>query len=439
MKSVKKAGLLLVCFVLALNVITVQAAEFTANQNVYNELINITYDDMAYMPVNHWSSTAVYVTSAAGLIKGYDANFNPGGTVTKSEALAVLFRSSGHEGLANSYYSNILKSKEKEPYEYNNVDSWADGYIRLAVDFGILTPDEYLYCMSSKYNNDGEFQKNKPALKAELAKWIVKVYKLPVQKGESKISAFYDYSELKSEDKQYLETAVYYGILNGSGDRLDPYVTMTREQMAQIFYNIRNLWAEKLGYEILQGTISDVNKTTTQSEGKITNDIVISTDAGNLITQREYKLNGEAVDNTYDSGLLYKDFVVIAQGHLPTDSTILKKSDGISIFVKDSAVKFILKNKSGGNLDFSSEEFKDASVHKGRLYFYDADEMTLVLKTEKGFEEINCSNATEFSYRTNVVDKSKINDMYKDSGIYVFTCVEIAGNREFAYRVQITD
>ena len=63
----------------------------------------------------------------------------------------------------------------------------------------------------------------------------------------------------------------------------------------------------------------------------------------------------------------------------------------------------------------------------------------MVIKTDKGFEEISCTETTEVSYRTIEVDKSKINEQYKDNEVYVFTCKEIAGGREFAYRVQITD
>lgn len=439
MNLVKRAGLLFVMFVLVCTSVSVQAADYIAKDNVYNKLKNITFDDMAYMPVNHWSSTAVYTVAAAGLIKGYDSGFNPNGTVTRSEALAVLFRSSGDEETAASYYSNVLKSKQQAPHNYNDVDAWADGYVRLAVDYNILTPDEYLYCMSKEYNSDGAFRKNKPALKSELAEWIVRVYKLPLQKGESRISKFYDYDQLKNEDKPYLETAVYYGILNGTGDKLDPYVTMTREQMAQIFYNIRMLWAEKLGYQIIQTSVSDVVKNTVQGEGKLTNDIEIVTDSGKLITKREFKLNGEAVDNTYDSKLIYNDFVVIAEGHLPTDCTVLKKSDSISIFVKEGTAQFVLKNKNAGVRDFSSEEYKDASVYSGKLYFLDADEMTVVLEDKQEFIEIECTLDTEFSYRTKVVAVSEVNEKYKDHNVYVFTCVGAGDNREFAYRVQIID
>ncbi|MBQ2897122.1 MAG: S-layer homology domain-containing protein [Clostridia bacterium] len=439
MNLVKRAGLMLLIFALFCTSAFAQTTDYAAKDKVYSELKSITFDDMAYMPVNHWSSVAVYTVAAAGLIKGYESDFNPTGTVTRSEALAVLFRSSGDEETANSYYSKVLNSKIKAPNDYNNIDSWADGYVRLAVDYGILTPDEYIYCMSKNYNSDGAFPKNMPALKSELAEWIVRVYKLPLQQGESKIAKFYDYDKLKDEDKPYLETAVYYGILNGSGDKLDPYVTITREQMAQIFYNIRTLWAQKIGYEIIQTSVLDVVKETVQGDGKLTNDIKIVTDFGSLITKREYKLNGETVDNAYNSQLIYNDFVVIAEGNLPTDSTILKKSDGISIFTKDGDVKFILKNKNAGTRDFSSEEYKDATVYKGKLYFLDADEMTVVLKTEQGFKEIECTLDTQFSYRTKTAPISTVNEKYKDHNAYVFTCIAKGDQREFAYRVQITD
>ncbi len=430
--------LLLIVLILSVSV-SVFAEDFKADGGVYEKLMGITFDDMAYKPVNHWSGPAVYTVAAAGLIKGDSGNFIPEGTVTRSEALAVLFRSSGSDDVATSYFNNVKKAKNEAPENYNNIDSWADGYIRLAVDYGILTTDEYLYCMSDDYNSDGAFQKNMPALKSELAEWIVRVYGLELKTGTEKISRFYDYESLKAEDKPYLETAVYYGILNGSGDRLDPYVTMTREQMAQIFYNIRKLWAQKLEYEIASTTVKDVVKNTTQAEGLLVNDFKIVTDWGNLTTKKEYKLNGEAIDNTVTQGLAYEDFVVIAEGHLPTDCTILKKSDGIDIYLKNGKVEFILLNKESKETDFSSGEYKDVAVYQGSLYYVDTDEKTVVIQSEGGFKEISYTKGTEFSYRTNSIDHSKINEQYRDKSVYVFTCASIGDKTEYAYRVQIVD
>lgn len=418
---------------------SVFAEEYKADGDVYNKLKSITFDDMAYMPVNHWSGMAVYTVAAAGLIKGDGGNFIPEGTVTRSEALAVLFRSSGNDEIASSYFGNVKKAKSESPEEYNNIDSWADGYVRLAVDYGILTTEEYIHCMSSRYNSDGAFRKEKPALKSELAEWIVKVYGLELREGEKELSKFYDYESLKDEDKPYLETAVYYGILNGSGDKLDPYVTMTREQMAQIFYNIRTLWAQKLGYEIIDTRITDVVKNTAHVENGMVNNIEIVTDLGSLITQKEYKLNGEAVDNTITEGLLYEDFVVVAPGHLPTDCTVLKKSDAINLYLKNGKVEFILVNKEDKKTDFSSGDYKDVAVYQGSLYFVDTDEKTVVIRTADGFREVLYTEGTDFSYRTNSFEHNKINELYKDKSVYVFTCASLAEKTEYAYRVQIVD
>jgi len=419
--------------------ITACADEFRADSGVYDKLKSITFNDMAYKPVNHWSGPAVYTVAAAGLIKGDGGNFFPEGTVTRSEALAVLFRSSGSEDIASSYLSNVHKAKKSAPEKYNNIDSWADGYIRLAVDYGILTTDEYIYCMSDEYNSDGNFNKEKPALKSELAEWIVRVYGLDIRDGEENISKFYDYETFKKEDKPYLETAVYYGILKGSGDMLDPYITMTREQMAQMFYNIRSLWAQKLDYNVVNTRITDIVKNTEQREQSMVNTIEIVTEQGSLITEKEYKLSGEAVDNSAAEDALYKDYIVVAPGHLPTDCTILKKSDAVSLFIRDGSIKFILLNKESRETDFSSGDYRDVAVHQGTLYFVDTDEKTIVIRTNDGFKEIMYTEGTEFSYRTSTFPHNMINELYKDKRVYVFTCASITEKTEYAYRVQIID
>ena len=62
--------LLLVVMILSIGTSTF-AKEYKATDGVYDKLKSITFDDMAYKPVNHWSSVAVYTVAAAGLIKSW--------------------------------------------------------------------------------------------------------------------------------------------------------------------------------------------------------------------------------------------------------------------------------------------------------------------------------------------------------------------------------
>ena len=65
---------------------------------------------------------------------------------------------------------------------------------------------------------------------------MVIVFQLPVATKENLIIDFLDYESIKAEDRMYLETAVNYGILKGTDRYLSPYSTLSREEMAQMFF-----------------------------------------------------------------------------------------------------------------------------------------------------------------------------------------------------------
>ena len=88
----KRLLALILVFVIAIG-FTCKAEDviYTADSNIYNTLREISFTDVAYKPVDHWSSTAIYVMASIGAIKGYNGNFDMTSPVKNHEAMAVLF------------------------------------------------------------------------------------------------------------------------------------------------------------------------------------------------------------------------------------------------------------------------------------------------------------------------------------------------------------
>ena len=79
----------------------VLAENYEGNGNFYDTVRKISFTDMAFKPVDHWSNDAIYTVAALGIMNGADGNFEPDAKLTRAEALAMIFRaaalaSAGH-------------------------------------------------------------------------------------------------------------------------------------------------------------------------------------------------------------------------------------------------------------------------------------------------------------------------------------------------------
>ena len=164
---------------LAFCTVTVSAESFEGNQNFYDTVRKISFTDMAFKPVDHWSNDAIYTVAALGIMNGFEGNFEPEANLTRAEALAMIFRAAGLENEANSYAEVIRKQRLDIPEKYNNICSWADGYVRLAVDYKIISIEDYMASMDADYSK-ASFKKDEPATKGEVALWMVNVFGLEI-------------------------------------------------------------------------------------------------------------------------------------------------------------------------------------------------------------------------------------------------------------------
>ena len=436
----KRLLALILVFVIAVS-FTCKAEDviYTADSNIYNTLREISFTDVAYKPVDHWSSTAIYVMASIGAIKGYMTS-----PVKNHEAMAVLFRCAGLETTAEKMKASVADFKAQNPGVYNDIDSWADGYLRLAVDKKLITAMDFLSTMEIEYlsNPNPLFRKEANATRCDLARWMVTVFGVEIAAQENLIIDFKDYESIKEEDRLYLETAVNCGILKGADGFLNPYSGLTREEMAQMFYNVYPLWAKAGGYEVISDTVSDITVDTVKNADgtKLENTKTITVGSKKLKTRITYNLQGEVVDHTIYSYNEYVDFPVVRDKNLPADSSVLNIGDTITLMLKANKVvcgfQANVTVTGDGVLDTSG--YESSQVYEGKLYCYDKDDKTVVIEDKNGdYIEIPLFPQAEFFAREKEVTKEDINSMYADTQIFVFTVRKSGTETDRGYRVQI--
>ena len=428
--------------IMLFNCLAVSAEQYQGNPDFYDALKNITYQDIAYLPVDNWSNNAIFTMSAMGIMKGSYNIFNPYGLITATEALAVIFRCAGLEEQCGKMYNSVEAQRKANPSLYNNIDKWADGYMRMAVDKKLITIDQFMSAMDINYpNNSKLFEKDKPVTRATLSVWLVKTLELEVAKTEIHIKDFDDYSQIKEEDKLYLETAVKNGIISGDGANIMPYGNVTREQIAQIMYNSMNLWLEKCGFSVISGHIDEVYKDSVNKTDKIINTTNYKIGEEELVTLREYRLNGEAVDYTEDKTLKYVDFPVLQKNCLPAESSVLEKSKNVSAYVKNGKVMLVsIKDDDEKLVSANYDEYSNSNVYVGKLYITDTQEQIFVIKNENDeLVEIPYFSGVEVYSKNKIVELDKLNEEHLDKTVYIFTLKKNDISLDRCYKIQILD
>lgn len=416
----------------------VLAENYEGTENFYDTVRKISFTDMAFKPVDHWSNDAIYTVAALGIMNGSDGNFDPDANLTRAEALAMIFRAAGLESEANSYVEIIKKQRLEAPEKYNNICSWADGYMRLAVDFKIISIDDYMASMDAEYSK-ASFRKDEPVTKGEVALWMVNVFGLEIAQKENYVTEFADVPSDPAYARLYYETAIKNGILKGDGVNLGVSNLITREEAAQMFYNSINIFKDKLGIEISAELVTENELITENEPEKIHNKRVVTLENHTLTATRTFDLNGEAVDLNYKPENEYKDIVVVKQKTLPQGLEALNQGDSVNVYKKNGQVILVtcFAHKEE-TIKRNEADYEDSTAYSGTLYFVDEEDRIVVIKDAKGeLVEIPYFDDATFCNRERVLSAEEINTDWADKEVYVFTIIKKGGTVSRAYRIQL--
>ena len=188
-------------------------AEYDASKAVASAL----YDDTT----GHWAQVAIEAVSYKGLFNGVaERTFGPEIPMTRAMAIAVLGRLEDVD--VTNYKAEFADVKE---------DAYYAGYLAWAVENKIVTDIE----------ND-KFRPNDEITREEVAVYIANYMNYKKYDVDRILSLPYqDIEKLSSNTKECLDLLYNTAIMQGtSTTTFDPQMSVTRAQMAQIFYNLYN-------------------------------------------------------------------------------------------------------------------------------------------------------------------------------------------------------
>lgn len=205
-----------------------------------NKIIsNIDFSDVKAKPTSHWSKEAIYTMSGIGLINGFpNKTFEPSSAVTYEQAITLVIKALGKEDEVNKA-TNVTA---------NGV--WSDKYIRYAIKNGIVTEKIVMSKKDIKATTDVEELKNSGVLirdaaisREDVAKLMAKALSLT----ETTDITFYDNDLISQDNLAYVKNVVASKIMSGTNDNMfNPQSSLTREEMAQILLNAKDMILNKL-------------------------------------------------------------------------------------------------------------------------------------------------------------------------------------------------
>lgn len=179
------------------------------------------------VPAKSWYYTAVDHAVSTGLFSGTSADtFSPGTPMTRGMFVRVL----GNKAKIDP------KQYPTSSFSDVNPGTWYGPYVEWAAENKIISGI-----------GGGRFAPNQSVTREQMAVILYNYAKyadcdLTTRAGT--LERFSDGSRVSTYAKRAMEWAITHKLLSGSGGRMDPQGTATRAQVAQIFYNSRNLLAD---------------------------------------------------------------------------------------------------------------------------------------------------------------------------------------------------
>ncbi len=167
-----------------------------------------------------WAEECVSALYAKKIISGDGRGFfRPNDNITRAEFLKMLVMR----------YNLVVSGKEKKQFDDISETDWYFGYVRAALDNGIVNG-----ISETEFNPDGLISRQ------DMAAMIYRAEKFSGHSFEAADIAFNDMNDVSDYAKEAVASLYKAGIVNGYNNRFEPLGTATRAQAAQIVYNTYN-------------------------------------------------------------------------------------------------------------------------------------------------------------------------------------------------------
>lgn len=179
-------------------------------------VVNITSPEFVDLSNLKWYSRYLIYLNTKNILQGYEGKLiKPDQYVTRAEAVAMLGRAKGYDGVKRTTKFKDVPSQ-----------SFASGYIQFAAEKGVLSGF-----------SDGTFKPNEPVTRAEMAILLAKAFELPKAENQS-------FNDVTSSMSGYQEISnlAEARITQGYGDgTFRPYDKMYRSTYAVFLAKADNL------------------------------------------------------------------------------------------------------------------------------------------------------------------------------------------------------
>ncbi len=172
----------------------------------------------------YWSYDALVSAVENGLLRGSNGNLNPKSNLTRAQMAAIVNRAFGAEAKSDiSGFSDVAKS------------DWFFEDVAKAVRMGTFTG-----------TGGGKMSPNNPISREQAFTVVARALKLEGG-DESVLSRFSDAGDISLYARGPIAAMTAAGYVNGSGGKVNPRSTITREEFAQVFHNVIKKYVRTAG------------------------------------------------------------------------------------------------------------------------------------------------------------------------------------------------
>ncbi len=333
-----------------------------------------------------WAQKAIEKLWLKGLIRGWEGKFLPRNSVTKVEALVMTLRIMDWEEEALE-----TQSLPKE-YKGDEVQNWAKGYVQVAYEKGILDDLDIK-----------NFKPHEPAKRYEVAKYIIRALGKEEEAEDcmDKKLPFVDAAAVPEDSVGYVYLINQLGIMTGDKKVFNPMGSLTKAEMAVLFYNLDSRVDTDKDINEYTGVVKEIDDdeitlyiNNSNKHFDVSEDVYVY-DQTKRIRYSDINKEDKVLVQTEDDEVVYIEIIDNAQ----SDEKIISKYTGKLIKIKD------------GNPDQLTVEIKDMTV-----IFDVLNNVEVYFKKDKGsFDDIKVNDVITVT----VDNRNRVRKIYVDRDIEV--------------------
>lgn len=428
MKLKKFIAILLCASLVLLNIMTLNAANsgtYTGIPNTQEVLNNINFTDVSSMPSSYWAKDAINKMAALNIIQGYgEKSFRPSNSVTKAEALALIYRALGKETAAEQAGQAIEAQRLSSPNKNNALNVWADGYFSLANTDGIITQDQFDQIVGNTPTfGTPSFDPNSPVKRQEVAQWIAMAFKIPPAYNETAVFNYNDWKQIDQDKVPYVEAVLQNNIMNGDNGYFYPNGILKRDEMAQILANMEDIIYKANSLSTNSGYIENI---TTEADDQTEKNSTIKTVLVRAVDGSIQKImltesdGSKTVEIGSHPQVNEQNEVVTSKNGVLGDSSLLAKDDEVQfIYDKNNEVKFIQAKSGNKSVSISYATVNSVDVTGNKISFTDnkgneqilhvsQDAIILIQNNTQTLNDISVGSKAYFTVNHNIVTKIEV-------------------------------